>query len=41
MRGSRLERLCERGMLLHHGTVRFDGPLSACLAEYETLYRPR
>ncbi len=36
-----LERLCGRGVLLHHGTVRFDGPLGECLAEYKKIYRPR
>ena len=33
-----LLRLCDRGVLLHHGTIRFDGPLAPCLAAYKELY---
>jgi ABC-2 type transport system ATP-binding protein len=35
-----LHRLCDRGVLLHHGTIRFDGPLAQCLNEYRQLYAP-
>jgi len=34
-----LRRLCDRGILLHHGAVRCDGPLDDCLREYEKLYQ--
>lgn len=33
-----LRRLCDRGLLLHHGAIRFDGALDQCLAEYRQLY---
>jgi ABC-2 type transport system ATP-binding protein len=33
-----LRSLCERGILLHHGAIRFDGPLDKCLAEYRQMY---
>jgi len=33
-----LRPLCDRGILLHHGVVRFDGPLDQCLAEYRGLW---
>jgi ABC-2 type transport system ATP-binding protein len=34
-----LRRLCDRGVLLHHGVIAFDGPLDDCLAAYERLYQ--
>jgi ABC-2 type transport system ATP-binding protein len=33
-----LRGLCERGVLLHHGAKRFDGPLEQCLTEYRAIY---
>ncbi len=33
-----LRPLCNRGILLHHGVVRFDGPLDQCLKDYRGLW---
>ena len=32
-----LRSTCERGLVFHHGELRFDGPMDACISEYKHL----
>lgn len=34
---SALQSLCQRGVVLHHGRVAFDGPISAAVIEYKKI----
>ncbi|MDD2325502.1 MAG: ABC transporter ATP-binding protein [Alphaproteobacteria bacterium] len=34
---SSLEQLCERGILLHHGDLVFDGPVAKAISEYKRI----
>lgn len=36
-----LRLLCDRGLLLNHGVIEFDGPLDDCLAAYRRIYESR